>query len=218
METRKFQTAPNLNEYLKLPRCPHCSIDNPNLETVWQEFKTVADDNTNQRLWRIYKCKRCGGVIIAYAYEHNRMVIESYPTQLKIDDNLPEKVKIFLQQAIDSTFAPVGAILLCGSAVDEMLKQKGYVEGKLYERIKKATEGGLLTKEMSDWAHKVRLDANDQRHADIEATLPTVENAKQSIEFTKMLSEILFVLPAKIKEGIEKVDNPQEPLGGRGGN
>jgi hypothetical protein len=49
-----------------------------------------------------------------------------------------------------------------------------------------------------------RLEANDQRHADDEAELPTVQDAKQAIEFTKTLGEILFVLPSKVRKGIEE--------------
>lgn len=83
-----------------------------------------------------------------------------------------------------------------------MLKEKGYLESSLYARINKATEDGLLTKEMATWAHQVRLDANDQRHTDVNSGLPTIAEAKQAIEFTKTLSEFLFVLPAKVSRGI----------------
>lgn len=50
-------------------------------------------------------------------------------------------------------------------------------------------------------AHQVRLDASDQRHADDNFQLPTVEDAKQAIEFTKTLAEVLFVLPSKVTRG-----------------
>jgi hypothetical protein len=36
-----------------------------------------------------------------------------------------------------------------------------------------------------DWAHHVRLGANDQRHADKNAGFPTKEDAEKSIEFTE---------------------------------
>lgn len=191
-----------LDDHLKLKRCPHCSVDNPNLLVVQQEFQTTADDGSNTRAWRTYKCRRCGGVIVAWAYTHNREVQATYPETEKIDDNLPGKVKAYLQQAIDSTFAPSGSVMLCASAVDAMLKEKGYLDGSLYARINKAADEGLLTREMATWAHQVRLEANDERHSDVEAELPSVDDAKQAIEFTKTLSEFLFVLPAKVTRGI----------------
>jgi hypothetical protein len=57
---------------------------------------------------------------------------------------------------------------------------------------------------MGDWAHHVRLEANDQRHADKNAGFPTQEQAEQSIEFTEALAEILFVLPSRVRRGIDR--------------
>jgi hypothetical protein len=84
-----------------------------------------------------------------------------------------------------------------------MFKEKGYTEGSLYSRIDKASNDHLITSEMAKWAHQVRLEANDQRHSDIDAELPTIEEAKQAIEFTETLSEFLFVLPSKVTRGIK---------------
>ena len=52
-----------------------------------------------------------------------------------------------------------------------MLKERGYIEGKLFPRIEKAEKDGLLTTHMADWAHDIRLDANDERHADYDASM-----------------------------------------------
>jgi hypothetical protein len=54
---------------------------------------------------------------------------------------------------------------------------------------------------VGDWAHDVRLDANDQRHADLAAIPPTFEDAKRCLEFAKALADILFVLPARVTRG-----------------
>lgn len=195
---------PNLDNYLKISRCPHCSIDQPNLRAEWGNFNTRADNGSNMRFWNVYTCARCGGVVIAYAYNQGGNVVSYYPESSRIDENLPLKVKSFLQQAIDSTFAPAGSLMLCASAVDAMLKEKGYKDGSLYTRINKAAKDHLITQDMSNWAHHVRLDANDQRHADNDAELPTVDDAKKAIDFTRTLSEILFTLPSKVRRGLEE--------------
>lgn len=49
----------------------------------------------------------------------------------------------------------------------KVLKEKGYKDGSLHKRIEKAASDHLITKDMSDRAHPVRLEANDQRHADM---------------------------------------------------
>jgi DNA-directed RNA polymerase subunit RPC12/RpoP len=195
---------PRLEQTLKLNRCPHCSVDNPNLTIVYN-FQTDSDNGNNPRLWSVYRCVRCGGVVTASCNSNDgvRNVIEIYLEPATVNEILPPKVKSYLQQAIDSVFAPSGSVMLCASAVDAMLKEKGLKEGSLYTRINKAATEGLLTNEMAIWAHQVRLDTNDQRHSDTEAELPNVDNAKQAIEFARTLAEFLFVLPSKVTKGIE---------------
>ena len=89
--------------------------------------------------------------------------------------------------------------MACASSVDAMLKNKGYKDGNLNSRIKQAEEAHLITEQMADWAHEVRLDANDERHADDEAPLPVLADAEKSLAFTRALAEYLFVLPSRVQ-------------------
>jgi len=199
----------SLGVLLDLRRCPHCRVDNPNL--VRQNiFKTSAYDSTNQRFWGIYTCNRCGGVITAAAWAENQYVNEIYPNGIEVDQNIPTKAKAFLNQAIDSIHAPSGAIMLAASSIDAMLKEKGYKDGKLYGRINKAATDYLITVEMAKWAHEVRLDANDERHADDEAELPNSIDAKKTIDFALALAEYLFILPSRIQRGIKDATVTEE--------
>ena len=102
---------------------------------------------------------------------------------------------------MSSIHAPVGAVVTAASAVDAMLKSKGYKDGSLYSRIDQAAKDHLITSEMAAWAHEIRLEANDQRHADENAPLPTSEDAAKVIEFAKALGQFLFVLPARVERG-----------------
>ena len=92
--------------------------------------------------------------------------------------------------------------MLAASAVDSMLKLRGYVDGSLYKRIEQATFENVMTKDMGEWAHAVRLDANDQRHADTASEMPTEGDAKRVIDFTQTLAELLFVLPTRVTRGL----------------
>ncbi len=113
-------------------------------------------------------------------------------------------------QAIDSLHAPAGAVMLAASSVDAMLKAKGYKDGSLNDRIRKAAADHLITAEMAEWAHEVRLDSNEQRHADEDAPFPSESDARRTVEFTKALGEFLFVLPARVTRG----RNTKEPIDG----
>ncbi len=193
----------HLTSTLRLDRCPHCQIAKPCLQKK-QDLKTVDSGGDCPRTWGIYVCTNCGGVVSAWAEAEGHFVREVFPSAHSISAEIPEKPRMFLKQARESMHAPSGAVMLAASAVDAMLKMRGFVDGNLFSRIKKATEEHLITPEMARWAHDVRLDANDQRHADQEAALPNQDDAQRSLDFALALAEILFVLPARVQHGIAK--------------
>lgn len=191
-----------LDENLLLDRCPHCRVDRPNL-TNKTTIKSTDHAGRGGRTWRIYQCARCGGLVLAAAQAGSDHVSEVYPTPVEIDTSIPERPRTFLSQAIDTIHAPSGSIMLSASAVDSMLKLKGYSDGTLYGRIDKAAHDHVITTDMASWAHEVRLDANDQRHADTDAPLPSEEDARRVVEFAMALAQIMFVLPSRVARGIE---------------
>jgi hypothetical protein len=172
----------------------------------------MTSDNAsrNTRWWGVYRCVRCGGIVTAGSpHGETGYITETYPSPLSIESNIPAKAKAFLEQAISCYHAPSGAIMLSASAVDAMLKIKDYKEGSLNHRIKEAAKNHLITEGMAQWAHQVRLDANNERHADDEADLPTIEDAKRSVDFALALAEFLFVLPERVTQGL--VASQQNP-------
>lgn len=195
---------PNLTTtQLELERCPHCSVDSP-LLNFNQQVQTKLYD-TGKRWWYFYICSRCGGVVTAWGRIPNGQVVEMFPPSPEVDEALPEKARTYLTQALNSLSAPAGAVMLAASAVDAMLKGKGLKEGSLYTRIDKAANDHLITKEMAAWAHDVRLDANDQRHADEESPIPDTAAAKHAVDFAIALGQFMYVLPARVKRGLEEV-------------
>ena len=102
--------------------------------------------------------------------------------------------------------------MLAASAVDAMLKAKGYKTDSLYKRIQQAASDHLITEEMAKWAHQVRLDANDQRHADEAVPLPTSTDARKSVDFAKALAIFMFVLPSRVQRGLtESAQQSEKP-------
>lgn len=211
---------PRLESQLVLDRCPHCSVASPTLEKAW-EAETRRFDGTDIRFWRIYRCTRCGGLVSAASRENlGGLVSDMYPSHTEADEAIPQKARDFLNQAMDSLQSPAGAVMLAASAVDELLKQKGYKEGKLYPRIKKATKDHLITEDMGKWAHQVRLDANDQRHSDEHSSMPNESDARRSVKFATALAEFLFVLPSEVIQGLkdssaeDSTDSNDQPSNG----
>ena len=191
---------------LDLKRCPHCNVDTPTLAHI-TNFDTIDFSLTQKRSWSCYRCNRCGGVVTAAAYGRDLDTIEIYPSGRDVDEVIPDRAREFLNQAINSLSAPAGAVMLAASAVDAMLKTKNFKEGSLYKRIDDAAAKHLITSDMAAWAHHVRLDANDQRHADEDANMPDANDAKRCVDFAMALAEFMFVLPAKVQLGIKDASN-----------
>ncbi len=201
-----------LDRFLRLPRCPHCHIAMPNLEQKAVVDAPIPGRNIHCFQWGVYICASCGGAVIAKVLCEIRTgerseILELHPKAQRAQDAIPDRAREYLNQAIESKHAPSGAILLCASAVDAMLKVRGLQKGSMYSRIDNAAESHLITREMAEWAHDVRLDANDQRHSDTSQPLPTVEDANRVIDFTLALAEILFVLPERVRRGREVVES-----------
>ncbi len=197
-----------LSHQLDIDPCPHCGKANPTLVLRGEPIQTKTHDKQNPRFWGVYACRSCGGLVIAGGKTvrdnapYATVFQEIYPSISAISDSIPEKPREFLRQAQDSLHAPAGAIMLSASAVDAMLKEKGYKDGSLYARIDKAATDHLITEGMAQWAHQIRLDANVQRHADLNVPLPDEKEAKLAFDFAVAFAEYLFVLPAKVSRGV----------------
>ena len=194
----------NLGTSLSLSRCPYCRIARPLLVTHGSPLITTGEDGSGKRFWRAYVCTTCGGVVTAAAEYEGGPVTEHYPFLGVLSESIPEWPREFLRQARESLAQPMGAVMLCASAVDAMLKDKGFKDGTLNHRINKAASDHLITQDIAKWAHQVRLDANDQRHADEAAPLPTQQDAGRSLGFALALADVLYVIPARVTRGIEE--------------
>jgi len=135
--------------------------------------------------------------------------VRIFPAPQDVSEDIPERARAYLDQAINSLSAPAGAVMLAASAVDSMLKAKNLASGSLYARIDEAAKAHLITTEMAQWAHEVRLDANDQRHADDSAPLPDEAQAKKCVDFAIALGQFMFVLPARVQRGIKSAKEAQ---------
>jgi hypothetical protein len=196
--------GPNLTE---VSRCPRCSVANPTMEILWQS-KTLIPRGTPgpTHMWATFRCTTCGGVVLAKGApdnpSHNAHIIEVVPSSKTAHEDIPNPARTFLQQALDTLHAPDAAAVMAGSAVDAMLKELGYKDGSVYDRINKAVEQHKLTEGMGAWAQEVRLGSNRPRHADAEKPHVSAEEAKQSVEFAEALGFFLFVLTKRVERGV----------------
>jgi len=201
-------------------RCPQCQIANPQLKSVWlSEPYPLPDNPIIGTVWAAYHCTSCTRIVLVecepsvkgpHNWSVNYKVEKIYPDQRVVDETLPPMARTYLSQAHETLHAPDAAAVMAASAVDAMLKDKGYLEGSLYNRIDKAVEDHLLTEGMGKWAHAVRLEANNVRHADGESPHVTKPQAQRVVDFASALGDFLYVLTAKIEEGVKAADSPSK--------
>ena len=200
---------------LNLDRCPYCNVNRPNMNVLWGPQVTQSDRGDDRRTWGLYVCKGCGGVVLAVAIGDKANKIDSVvPSTHEVAEEVPSRAQTYLHQALESLHAPDGATMLASSAVDAMLKAKGYTEGNLYGRINKAVEDHVITTDMGLWAHQVRLEANDPRHADAERPHVTEQDARQTVNFAMALANFLFVLPSRVTRGLRAAGGTPSEEGG----
>lgn len=190
---------------LRLERCPCCGVATPLISR--QGAISTSTSRGKNRQWQIFGCRSCGGALLAEV--QGEKAVSLVPEPSEVDAVVPERPREYLSQALGSLGQPAGAIMLAASAVDAMLKVKGLTEGSLYARIDQAAKQHLITADMAKWAHQVRLDANDQRHADLATSLPTEEEARLTVRFADALAEFLFVIPARVTRGLEEAKGQQ---------
>jgi hypothetical protein len=198
-----------------LRRCPYCAVARPQLLQIWFAGIQPGGNNFPSRAWGAFRCTSCGQVVLAGGYanhnDQNAAIEIIYPDLRAAAGELPEAARTYLQQAYETLHAPDAAAVMAGSAVDAMLKAKGYVDGSLYARIDQAVQDHVLTSGMGDWAHWVRLGSNRPRHADKDTPHVSTAEAQQSVEFAHALGEFLFVLSSRIAVGIRTAQNPEKP-------
>lgn len=157
----------------------------------------------------MFQCRTCRAPVVfnTHTGDTENNVHGQFPTPgpLAVADELPERAKHHLLEAIKCVNAGAASVAMvaCAAAVDARLKNQGFKTGSLYSRIDAARAAHTITAGMAEWAHHVRIGANEQRHDDEDAPLPTVDDAKRCIEFVEALGVLLFVLPARVTKGLE---------------
>lgn len=101
---------------------------------------------------------------------------------------------------------PTSAVMMFRRSLDVALKQfPSDIEAwKLEKRIDKLADAGHITKDLKEWAHKIRLEGNEAVH---EIENPTKEQAEELRLFTELVLTYLFTLPHKVKANMPTEGN-----------
>lgn len=181
----------SLAKQLGINRCPQCGIAHPHITMLVDE--QVPQTTISFWLMRCESCRLCFMMKLDAGAPK-----KLWPEPRAVSIDMPERVRKALIDAQGTLPHPSASIVMSARAVDFMLKEKGLKTGKLGKRIQQAAQQGIITSDMKDWADEVRLESNEERHADDHAPEATKQDAERVLGFAESLAEILFELPARL--------------------
>jgi len=135
--------------------CPYCHVHS----TI--TLRTYADG------FHIYQCDNCSGLILFI--EKGREIIDQYPKRVpKIDTSVPSEVARDYVEAIKcfDVGANKGSVVMCRRALQSSVIERGAKKDRLVDQIDELHDKQIITKDIKDWAHEIRLTGNIGAHPD----------------------------------------------------
>lgn len=201
--------------------CPHCKTEK--IGFAYRHFVLLRPGNNNDTR-TFLQCEGCGeGVIIGFTGNSQTVaqwgngqiptpgainIIYPRIEAAKAPADVPDQVRNAFLSGLDNLSRPSGAnaaAIMFRRSIEIAVKivdPKAPKGTNLKDRIDRLADD-VATPAMKDWAHKIRLDANDATH---EIEDYSLEDAKQLHEFAEMFLTYAFTLPATLKRA-----NPTDP-------
>jgi len=190
---------------LSLERCPHCSVDKPNLPQQWQT-STANHSGRNERTWKVYRCLNCGGLILASSPKNTLQINAIYPERsmetfefdyLEGDvlEDFTEALKCFSYGCYNA-FASMCRRTIQTAA--ENLKVKG--KDKVKKQILELKDLLNIDDETFEVLNQIIITGHDGAHPHLPKLNP--ERAAVLLELMKDVLYQLFIRKKKIEESV----------------
>ncbi|MDN7754082.1 DUF4145 domain-containing protein [Burkholderia gladioli] len=205
--------------------CPHCGASNAAFNVTYANPHYLRRESWNT----LAICPSCGCGIYAVISAHPAhgtihnlqniqgnlalhdevYSIEVFPKaeQVEAPEHIPPLATRAFVEGAESLNAgrPTAAAAMFRRCLEIALKQHSPdIEAwKLDKRIDKLFAEGRITKDLQEWAHRIRLEGNDALHEEEEFTK---ETASEMMEFTRMVLVYLYTLPERIRIRVAAAD------------
>jgi hypothetical protein len=199
--------------------CPHCLRENAVLQAFSEHLRN--DTSVYDVAFACRSCEKSGIAVVnsnvrqgpyALANAGRNIVIPSNDGKFNLwnvypaieahsaPDNTPPRAADAFVEAKDNLKRGRfdTSVMICRKTIDiatRNLLGDDSKDEKLVKRISMLHGKGLITEQMRDWAHIVRIDSNGAVHSDEEFTK---EEAEEMIGFTEVFLLYAFTLPAMV--------------------
>lgn len=178
--------------------CPYCQIH------AQMNLRSRNKDSTE--IFGIYACENCNRINFKAEEWHIKgsniihgETLHQYPSSSEVvDESVPEDVAKMFQQGVRcvNNNAPDGAMTCFRKCLQKICNQKNADSSKdLWEQIDDVLQGRVvaLSTEIRKWG-------NIGAHPDEIIDEPTIEQARQVQEFTDIVFQDEYIIPAKIEK------------------
>jgi hypothetical protein len=145
-------------------------------------------------------CDQCEELILLVI--EDKKIIDQYPKKTpKLDPAIPSDVANDYIEAIKcfDIGANKASLVMCRRALQTSVIQKGATRGKLSDQINELFNKGIITEDIMNWSHEIRLTGNIGAHPDqdgLENVSP--QDTEELIKFMEEYLNYVYIMPAKV--------------------
>src|SRR3989344_9222348 len=168
----------------------------------------------NQTFFEIAECNGCDFFVLVRRYGGSIQKIYPDPLPKSIHEKTPDFLKKDLEEA-NLCFA-VGAYRAAGFMARRALQicyiEKGAPDNKLQDQIDWLLNQQIITKELKEWAHEVRLTGNDAAHPPkdvLKDEAVSSEDADDILTLLEKFIDVLYIAPALAEERRQRRNSTQ---------
>ncbi|TQV80341.1 DUF4145 domain-containing protein [Denitrobaculum tricleocarpae] len=188
--------------------CPHCGTKSIALDVVYSDYRERPVRSGYKKVQHLYlRCPECDYGSFAVILKDLKAASEGRShtyhfsprqPQPNIPAHLPEAVRSAFSQGCEILQAsPNGSVALFRRALELGLNRMlGKSKDRLVKKIDKAAENSLVTPDLAEWAHGIRLEGNEALHDDYEYSALEAEEVR---DFAQMMLTYIFTMPETVK-------------------
>ena len=152
-------------------------------------------------------------IIVYVTTDEQGTILDTYPKRVpKIEQAVPSSVRSDMEEAYKSFNAGAwrASAAVGRRALQSSLLELKATKGKLQDQIDEVYAKTMITKEIRDWAHEIRLIGNDGAHPDKDGLQDVTEDdAKELLEFLEKYTDYVYIMPAKVAASRKKRDEAE---------
>lgn len=166
--------------------CPYCGV-----------YSTITLRSGFRQL-DIYQCDQCDESFLLII--ENNKIVDQYPKRTpKLDASIPTNVADDYIEAIKcfDVSAYKASVVMCRRALQTSVIGKSASKGYLNDQIDELCRKGIITAEIGQWSHEIRLTGNIGAHPDGLENV-TRQEAEELIKFMEEYLNYVYIMPAKV--------------------